>query len=110
VSAFMWYIRRQVNLVTPPDYTDAQHATYKVFGQLAAGMSEEKAIATLNEHRMVVMDDIAGSKKAMEEFFEAGVTDLLGQFRVGGLQDSLVRRSMQLFANDVAGFEASNND
>ncbi|CAA0080957.1 Alkanal monooxygenase alpha chain [Halioglobus japonicus] len=102
VAAFMWYIRRQVNLVTPPDYTDAQHATYKVFGQLAAGMSEENAIKTLNEHRMVVMDDIAGSKKAMEEFFDAGVTDILGQFRVGGLSNELVCRSMDLFAKEVA--------
>ncbi len=101
VAAFMWYIRRQVNLVTPPDYTDSQHATYKVFGQLAAGMSEENAISTLNEHRMIVMDDIDGSKKAEDEFFEAGVTDLLGQFRVGGLSHELVSRSMQVFANDV---------
>ncbi|MAT92242.1 MAG: LLM class flavin-dependent oxidoreductase [Halioglobus sp.] len=102
VSAFMWYIRRQVNLVTPPDYTDAQHATYKVFGQLAAGMSEEKAIATLNEHRMIVMGDVQESRRAMEEFFDAGVTDLLGQFRVGGLSNELVSRSMELFATEVA--------
>ncbi len=102
VAAFMWYIRRQVNLVTPPDYTDAQHATYKVFGQLAAGMSEENAIKTLNEHRMIVMDDVEGSKKAMEEFFDAGVTDILGQFRVGGLSNELVTRSMSLFAKEVA--------
>jgi alkanesulfonate monooxygenase SsuD/methylene tetrahydromethanopterin reductase-like flavin-dependent oxidoreductase (luciferase family) len=101
VSAFMWYIRRQVNLVTPPDYTDAQHATYKVFGQLAAGMSEEKAIQTLSEHRMIVMDDIAGSKVAAEEFFDAGVTDILGQFRVGGLSHELVSRTMELFAKEV---------
>lgn len=101
VAAFMWYIRRQVNLVTPPDYTDAQHATYKVFGQLAAGMSEEDAIKTLNEHRMIVMDDIAGSKKAVEEFFDAGVTDILGQFRVGGLSHELVNRSMEIFAKEV---------
>ncbi len=105
VSAFMWYIRRQVNLVTPPDYTDAQHATYKVFGQLAAGMSEEKAIATLSEHRMVVMEDVAGSKKVAEEFFDAGVTDLLGQFRVGGLKHELVSRSMELFANEVVNIK-----
>ena len=108
VSAFMWYIRRQVNLVTPPDYTDSQHATYKVFGQLAAGMSEERAIETLNEHRMIVMDDIAGSKKAAEEFFAAGVTDILGQFRVGGLSHQRVTRSMELFAKDVVKMEAPN--
>ena len=66
-------------------------------------MSEENAIKTLNEHRMIVMDDIAGSKKAMEEFFDAGVTDILGQFRVGGLSHELVSRSMNLFAKEVAG-------
>ncbi len=106
VSAFMWYIRRQVNLIAPPDYRDSQHATYRVFGQLAAGMSEEKALEELTRHRMIVLSDIAGSRKAMEEFFAAGATDVVGQFEVGGLPHELSVASIQSFARDVAGFAA----
>jgi len=106
VSAFMWYIRRQVNLVAPPDYRDSQHATYRVFGQLAAGMSEEKALEELTRHRMIVLSDVEGSRKAMEEFFAAGATDLVPQFEVGGLAYELSLRSMESFARDVAGFVA----
>jgi alkanesulfonate monooxygenase SsuD/methylene tetrahydromethanopterin reductase-like flavin-dependent oxidoreductase (luciferase family) len=104
VSAFMWYIRRQVNLVAPPDYKDARHATYRVFGQLAAGMSEEKALQELTRHRMIVLDDVAGSKKAVEEFFAAGATDLIGQFEVGGISHERSVSAMESFARDVAGF------
>ncbi len=102
VDAFMWYIRRQVNLVTPPDYTDARHATYKVFGQLAAGLSPEKALAELRANYMIVMDDVAGSRKAKDAFFAAGATDILGQFQVGGLAHEQVVNSMNLFAKEVA--------
>ena len=63
-DAVLWYIRRQVNLVTPPDYYDARHATHRVLGQLAAGMPPEEAMAMLREHLMVVVDDVAGSRKA----------------------------------------------
>jgi len=104
VSAFMWYIRRQVNLVAPPDYRDARHATYRVFGQLAAGMSEEKALEELTRHRMIVMADVAGSRKALDEFFAAGATDLVGQFEVGGIPHERTVSAMQSFARDVAGF------
>ena len=31
-DAVMWYIRRQVNLVAPPDYYDARHASHRVLG------------------------------------------------------------------------------
>jgi hypothetical protein len=104
VSSFMWYIRRQVNLVAPPGYRDSQHATYRVFGQLAAGMSEEKALEELTRHRMIVLSDVEGSRKAMEEFFAAGATDLVGQFEVGGLPHEYTVAAMQTFARDVAGF------
>ena len=104
VSAFMWYIRRQVNLVAPPDYRDARHATYKVFGQLAAGMSEEKALQELTANRMIVLDGVEGSKKAVEDFFAAGATDLIGQFEVGGIPHERTLWAMESFARDVAGF------
>ena len=38
-DAVMWYIRRQVNLVAPPDYYDARHASHQVLGAMAAGQS-----------------------------------------------------------------------
>lgn len=104
VSAFMWYIRRQVNLVAPPDYMDARHATYRVFGQLAAGMSEEKALEELTRNRMIVMADVAGSRKALDEFFAAGASDLIGQFEVGGTPHERTVAAMESFARDVAGF------
>jgi alkanesulfonate monooxygenase SsuD/methylene tetrahydromethanopterin reductase-like flavin-dependent oxidoreductase (luciferase family) len=104
VSAFMWYIRRQVNLIAPPDYRDSQHATYRVFGQLAAGMSEEKALEELTRHRMIVIADVEGSKTAVDEFFAAGATDLIGQFEVGGIAFERSVSAMESFARDVAGF------
>jgi alkanesulfonate monooxygenase SsuD/methylene tetrahydromethanopterin reductase-like flavin-dependent oxidoreductase (luciferase family) len=104
VSAFMWYIRRQVNLVAPPDYRDSQHATYRVFGQLAAGMSEDKALEELTRHRMIVIADVPESRKIVEEFFAAGATDLVGQFEVGGLPYERSVAAMESFARDVAGF------
>jgi alkanesulfonate monooxygenase SsuD/methylene tetrahydromethanopterin reductase-like flavin-dependent oxidoreductase (luciferase family) len=106
VSAFMWYIRRQVNLIAPPDYRDSQHATYRVFGQLAAGMSEEKALEELTRHRMIVLGDVAESRKAVDEFFAAGATDLIGQFEVGGLSHARIVAAMETFARDIAGFAA----
>jgi hypothetical protein len=93
-----------VNLIAPPDYRDSQHATYRVFGQLAAGMSEEKALEELTRHRMIVLSDVEGSRKAMEEFFAAGATDVVPQFEVGGLANEYSMRSMESFALDVAGF------
>lgn len=98
----LWYIRRQVNLVTPPDYYDARHASYKVLGQLAAGQSEEEAIETLRENHMIVCDDVAGSRDAYARFEEAGVTDLILQFQVGGLQNEHVLNTIELFAREVA--------
>jgi alkanesulfonate monooxygenase SsuD/methylene tetrahydromethanopterin reductase-like flavin-dependent oxidoreductase (luciferase family) len=103
-SAFMWYIRRQVNLVAPPDYMDARHATYRVFGQLAAGMPEDKALEELTRHRMIVLSDVEGSRKALDEFFAAGATDLIGQFEVGGMPHERTVAAMESFARDVAGF------
>lgn len=106
VSAYIWYLRRQISLVAPPDYTDARHATYRVFGQNAVGMTEEKALQELTDNRMVVIADPAASRKAMDEFFEAGATDLILQFEVGGIAHEHIVSSMNLFAKDVAGFAA----
>jgi alkanesulfonate monooxygenase SsuD/methylene tetrahydromethanopterin reductase-like flavin-dependent oxidoreductase (luciferase family) len=103
VSAFMWYIRRQVNLVAPPNYMDARHATFRVFGQLAAGMPEDKALEELTKNRMIVLGDVAESRKALDEFFAAGCTDLIGQFEVGGVSHDRTVSAMQLFAKEVAG-------
>lgn len=97
----LWYIRRQVNLVTPPDYYDARHATHKVLGQLAAGMPPEEAMATLREHHMVVVDDVEGSRKAAARIAEAGATDLILQAQVGGLSHEHVCESMRLFMTEV---------
>ncbi|MFF5206320.1 LLM class flavin-dependent oxidoreductase [Streptosporangium sp. NPDC000396] len=98
----LWYIRRQVNLVTPPDYYDARHATHRVLGQLAAGMPPEEAMATLREHHMVVVDDVEGSRKAAARIAEAGATDLILQAQVGGLAHEHVCESMKLFMTEVA--------
>ena len=101
-DAVLWYIRRQVNLVTPPDYTDARHATHRVLGHMAAGAPPEEAMELLREHHMVVVDDVAGSRAALERFAEAGATDVLAQFQVGGLAHDHVLSSMELFAKEVA--------
>ncbi|MFI6601244.1 LLM class flavin-dependent oxidoreductase [Nonomuraea sp. NPDC050536] len=100
-DAVLWYIRRQVNLVTPPDYYDARHATHRVLGQLAAGMPPEEAMATLREHLMVVVDDVEGSRKAVARIAEAGATDLILQCQVGGLAHDHVRDSMTTFMTEV---------
>jgi len=100
-DAVLWYIRRQVNLVAPPDYMDSRHATYRVLGQLAAGMSPERSMDALREHLMVVLDDEEGSRAAVKRVADAGATDLLCQFQVGGLDGESVERSMRLFAAEV---------
>jgi alkanesulfonate monooxygenase SsuD/methylene tetrahydromethanopterin reductase-like flavin-dependent oxidoreductase (luciferase family) len=97
----LWYIRRQVNLVTPPDYTDARHATHRVLGQLAAGMPPEQAMDILREHHMVVVDDVEGSRKAVERIAAAGATDLILQTQVGGLAHEHVCNAMKLFIREV---------
>jgi alkanesulfonate monooxygenase SsuD/methylene tetrahydromethanopterin reductase-like flavin-dependent oxidoreductase (luciferase family) len=101
-DSVLWYIRRQVNLVAPPDYTDSRHATSRVLGQLAAGMSPERSMDALREHLMVVLDDVEGSRQAVQRIAEAGATDLLCQFQVGGLDHERVTRAMRLFAEKVA--------
>ncbi|WP_345431730.1 LLM class flavin-dependent oxidoreductase [Actinoallomurus vinaceus] len=100
-DAILWYIRRQVNLVTPPDYYDARHATHRVLGQLAAGLPPEEAMETLREHHMVVVDDVEGSRKAVERIQAAGATDLILQAQVGGLANEHVTGSMRLFMDEV---------
>ena len=100
-DAVLWYIRRQINLVTPPDYYDARHATHRVLGQLAAGMPPAAAMDTLREHHMVVVDDVPGSRKAAERIAAAGATDLIVQAQVGGLAHEHVCDSMKLFAEEV---------
>lgn len=101
-DAILWYIRRQVNLVTPPDYLDARHASYAVLGQLAAGQSEEEAIETLRQNHMIVCDDVEGSRDAYTAFEKAGVTDLILQFQVGGLANEHVLKTIDLFGREVA--------
>ena len=85
-----------------PDYMDSRHATYRVLGQLAAGMPVEEAMDTLREHLMIFLDDIEASRRAVKRVEESGATDLLLQFRVGGLDHERVSRSMRLFAEEVA--------
>ncbi|MGW3472428.1 LLM class flavin-dependent oxidoreductase [Saccharopolyspora sp. NPDC000995] len=102
-DAIMWYIRRQVNLVAPPDYFDARHATHRILGQEAAGQSGEDALETLREHHMIVCDDVEGSRKALQRLHEAGATDLICQFQVGGLAQEHVLNTISLFASEVAG-------
>jgi hypothetical protein len=67
-------------------------------------MSEDKALEELTRHRMIVLADVAESRKALDEFFEAGATDLIGQFEVGGLPHERTVSAMQSFAHNVAGF------
>jgi alkanesulfonate monooxygenase SsuD/methylene tetrahydromethanopterin reductase-like flavin-dependent oxidoreductase (luciferase family) len=100
-DAVLWYIRRQVNLVTPPDYYDARHATHRVLGHLAAGMPPQEAMATLRDHLMVVVDDVEGSRKAVERLSAAGATDLILQAQVGGLAHEHVTAALKLFAAEV---------
>ncbi|WP_067820453.1 LLM class flavin-dependent oxidoreductase [Actinomadura kijaniata] len=97
----LWYLRRQVNLVAPPDYTDARHATHRVLGQQAVGMPPEEAMAVLRDQTMVVIDDVEGSRKAVERIREAGATDLILQAQVGGLAHDRVCASMELFMSEV---------
>lgn len=101
-DAVLWYIRRQINLVAPPDLMDARHATSRVLGQLAAGLPPEEAIDVLTENRMVVIDDVEGSRRALQDCIDAGATDVLCQFQVGGLAHEKVMASIELFARKVA--------
>ncbi|MBY8856877.1 LLM class flavin-dependent oxidoreductase [Nocardia sp. CA2R105] len=101
-DAIMWYMRRQVNLVAPPDYYDARHATHRVLGQDAVGRDAEEALEILRDHHMIVCDDVEGSRKAMDRLAEAGATDLICQFQVGGLAQEHVLDTIRLFASDVA--------
>ena len=71
-DAVMWYIRRQINLVAPPDYMDSRHATYRVLGQLAAGMSPEESMDTLREARVLIV--VAGMEGALPSVV-GGVVD-----------------------------------
>ena len=101
-DAVLWYIRRQINLVAPPDLLDARHATSRVLGQLAAGLPPDEAVDVLTENRMVVIDDVEGSRKALKDCTDAGATDILCQFQVGGLEHEKVMSSIELFAHKVA--------
>jgi alkanesulfonate monooxygenase SsuD/methylene tetrahydromethanopterin reductase-like flavin-dependent oxidoreductase (luciferase family) len=97
----LWYLRRQINLVAPPDYTDARHATHRVLGQQAVGMPPDEAMGVLREETMVVIDDVEGSRKAAERIAAAGATDLIMQAQVGGLAHEHVCNSMKLFMREV---------
>ncbi len=104
-DSMMWYIRRQINLVTPPNTWDSRHATHRVLGQLAAGLPADEAVDVLRETRMVVMDDVAGSRQAFADIVAAGATDVLCQFRVGGTDHATVERSMRLFTDEVVALD-----
>jgi alkanesulfonate monooxygenase SsuD/methylene tetrahydromethanopterin reductase-like flavin-dependent oxidoreductase (luciferase family) len=97
----LWYLRRQVNLVAPPSYTDARHATHRVLGQQAVGMPPEEAMRVLRDHHMIVIDDVEGSRKAVDAIAAAGATDLILQAQVGGLAHEHVVGSMKLFMSEV---------
>ncbi|WP_019634045.1 LLM class flavin-dependent oxidoreductase [Actinomadura atramentaria] len=101
-DAVLWYLRRQINLVAPPGYTDARHATHRVLGQQAVAMPPEEAMAVLRDETMVVIDDVAGSRKAVERIEAAGATDLILQVQVGGLAHDRVCAAMELFMREVA--------
>jgi alkanesulfonate monooxygenase SsuD/methylene tetrahydromethanopterin reductase-like flavin-dependent oxidoreductase (luciferase family) len=103
----LWYIKRQINLVAPPDLMDARHATSRVLGQLAAGLPPEEAIDVLTENRMVVIDDVEGSRRALQDCMDAGATEVLCQFQVGGLPHEKVMTSIELFARKVAELTAA---
>lgn len=91
----------QINLVAPPDYMDSQHAAFRVIGQLALGMSPERSMDVLRENLMVVLTDVEGSRRAVKRVVEAGATDLLWQFQVGGLDNERVTNALRLFAKEV---------
>jgi alkanesulfonate monooxygenase SsuD/methylene tetrahydromethanopterin reductase-like flavin-dependent oxidoreductase (luciferase family) len=96
-DAMVWYIRRQVNSVTPPDYKDAGHAEYRLLGQLARAGRPAEALQDLVDNTMVVVGDVE-TRASTCSVADAGVTDLLCQFQVGGLahdravRDAAVRR------------------
>jgi hypothetical protein len=56
---------------------------------------------------MVVIDDVEGSKRALQECLDAGATDVLCQFQVGGLEHEKVVRSIELFARKVAALNGA---
>ncbi|WP_018655168.1 LLM class flavin-dependent oxidoreductase [Actinomadura flavalba] len=97
----LWYLRRQINLVAPPGYTDARHATHRVLGQQAAGLPPEEAMAVLRDETMVVLDDVDGSREAARRIAAAGATDLILQAQVGGLPHEHVCESMKRFMREV---------
>jgi natural product biosynthesis luciferase-like monooxygenase protein len=100
-DALVWYVRRQVNLVTPPGYKDAGHAEYRLLGQLAAGKPPEEALQDLVDHTMVFVGDVDTARKHVQRVVDAGATDLLCQFQVGGLDHERVVGAMRLFAAEV---------
>jgi alkanesulfonate monooxygenase SsuD/methylene tetrahydromethanopterin reductase-like flavin-dependent oxidoreductase (luciferase family) len=106
-DAVLWYIRRQINLVAPPGLMDARHATSQVLGQLAAGLPPDEAIDVLTQNRMVVIDDVEGSRQALKDCADAGATDVLCQFQVGGLEHDKVMSSIELFSRKVAELTAA---
>ena len=63
---------------------------------------------------MVVVGDVEDSRKHVQRVADAGVTDLICQFQVGGLAHDRVVSAMRLFAADVCdpevGFAAADGD
>jgi natural product biosynthesis luciferase-like monooxygenase protein len=101
-DSLMWYMRRQLTLVVPPDTYDARHATYRVFGHEALDRPNDEAVDVLCEHLMVVIDDVESSRRAVARLQSEGITDVLCQFQVGGLDNDAVMNSINLFATEVA--------
>jgi natural product biosynthesis luciferase-like monooxygenase protein len=102
-DSILWYIRRQVNLVVPPGFHDARFALTQVIGQIAAGQDNDTAMSMLLTNRMAVLGDVAGSRQALKEFEEAGATDIICQFQVGGLGHPHVLDAINLFASHAIG-------
>jgi hypothetical protein len=56
----------------------------------------------LRDHHMIVIDDVEGSRKAVDAIQAAGATDLILQTQVGGLAHENVVNCMKLFMSEVA--------
>ena len=80
----------------------------------AAGKPPAEALQDLVDNTMVVVGDVEDSRKHVQRVADAGVTDLLCQFQVGGLAHDRVVSAMHLFADEVCdpevGFAAAAGD
>jgi len=101
MDAMLWYCKRQINLLLPPDYLTARGEIQGVLAHVASGLPPEEALDMLIEHRMIVVSDVEGSVEKIREIQATGTTDLLAQFQVGGLDHEHVVESMTRFSREV---------